>query len=196
MRVSGNRGAPFLKVREPGAGGGKKNVWGIASNGCTRIVSVRFGKNSDSGTVKMKTYIPKVNEIERGWVHFDAEDVVVGRLAVVIANRLRGRHRPDYTPHLDTGNFVIVTNCEKIKFTGDKWRKKIYQDYTGWMGGLKEKTARDIRDRRPERIIRDAVWGMLPHGRLGRAMFRKLKVYVGPVHPHAAQSPEELTIDS
>ena len=119
---------------------------------------------------------------------------IARRLAVKIADVLRGRHKPIYTPHLDTGDFVVVINAEKVRLTGRKEEQKIYQDYSGYMSGLKEKTAAEIRRRRPERLIEDAVWGMLPHGRLGRAQYRKLKVYKGSEHPHQAQSPEPLEI--
>jgi len=124
-----------------------------------------------------KTYLPKVDEIERKWLLADADGQVVGRLAVKIANVLRGRHKPIYTPHLDCGDFVVVVNAEKIRFTGTKETKKIYQDYSGYRGGHKLQTAAQVRARHPDRLIRDAVKGMLPEGRLGRQLIRKLKVY-------------------
>ncbi|RMD85350.1 MAG: 50S ribosomal protein L13 [Lentisphaerae bacterium] len=142
----------------------------------------------------MKTYLPKVDQIERKWYLVDAEGQTLGRLAVKIANILRGRHKPIYTPHLDTGDYVIVVNAEKVKLSGNKEKKKIYQDYSGWMGGLKEQTAAEVRARKPERLIRDAVSGMIPRNRLGRQVLRKLKVYAGPNHEHAAQKPEKLEL--
>lgn len=138
----------------------------------------------------MKTYLPKVDEIDRKWYVVDAQDKVLGRLAVDIANVLRGRHKPSYTPHLDTGDFVVVINADKVKLTGRKDTQKTYQDYSGWMGGRTVVTADRIRATKPERMIEDAVWGMLPKGRLGRAQLRKLKVYAGGEHPHAAQTPD------
>ena len=140
----------------------------------------------------MKTFLAKVGEIERKSVVYDAADIPVGRLAVKIANALRGKDRPSYTPHVDTGSFVIVINADKAKFTGSKDQNKIYTDYTGYRSGLREKTAAYVREHNPERLIRDAVWGMLPHGRLGRAQYRKLKVYAGAEHPHTAQKPETV----
>jgi large subunit ribosomal protein L13 len=142
----------------------------------------------------MKTYLPNKEDIKRNWLVVNAEDQIVGRLAVQIADTLRGKNKPEYTPHLDCGDFVIVTNAEKIKFSGRKNSNKIYQDYSGYMGGLKEATAQEMRDRSPERIIRRAVWGMLPKGRLGRQMFRKLKVYAGSEHPHASQQPKQMQV--
>lgn len=139
----------------------------------------------------MGTYLAKKGEIERKHVLFDAEGVPLGRLAVKIANVLRGKDQPTYTPHVDTGAFVVVVNAAKVALSGDKEEKKIYTDYSGYPGGLKEHTAADIRARKPERLVKDAVWGMLPHGRLGRAQFKKLKVYAGPEHPHEAQKLEK-----
>ena len=141
----------------------------------------------------MKTYLPKVAEIERTWYVADAEDRILGRLATRIADVLRGKHKPSFTPHLDCGDFVVVVNAAKVKLTGNKDTQKIYQDYSGYMGGLKEQTADVIRRRHPERLIKAAVWGMMPKGRLGRAQFRKLKVYAGSDHPHQAQNAAEFT---
>jgi large subunit ribosomal protein L13 len=142
----------------------------------------------------MKTYLAKPGEIERKHILFDATGVPVGRLAVKIANALRGKDKPTYTPHVDTGCFVIVVNAEKVLLTGNKEENKIYVDYSGHRGGLKEYNAATVREKHPERIVKDAVWGMMPHGRLGRAQFKKLKVYAGAEHPHAAQNPEKMTI--
>lgn len=142
----------------------------------------------------MKTYLAKNGEIEREYILFDASEAPVGRLAVKIANALRGKDKPTYTPHVDTGNFVIVINAENAVFTGKKNTDKKYVNFSGYRGGLKEYTADEIRENNPERLIRDAVWGMMPHGRLGRAQFRKLKVYAGSEHPHEAQNPKKVTV--
>lgn len=138
----------------------------------------------------MKTYLAKVGEIERKHVLFDAANVPLGRLAVKIANSLRGKDQPTYTPHVDTGAFVIVINANQVLLTGSKDVKKTYQSYSGYRSGLKVVTAEKIREKNAERLIREAVWGMLPKGRLGRAQYAKLKVYNGAEHPHAAQKPE------
>ncbi len=142
----------------------------------------------------MKTYLPKVDEIQRRWYIVDAEGLILGRLAVRIAEVLRGRHKPTYTPHLDTGDFIVVINADKVQMTGRKNEDKKYLSYSGWMGGQKECTAAQLRERHPEQLIEKAVWGMMPHGKLGRAQFRKLKVYAGPEHRHTAQNPEPLEI--
>jgi len=142
----------------------------------------------------MKTTLPKEDEIQRTWYVVDATGRPAGRLAVAIANILRGKTKPTFTPHLDTGDFVIVVNAEKVKLTGGKEEKKIYKDYTGYPNGLRERPAKMIRARKPERIIEQAVRGMLPHNRLGRQVYGKLKVYAGPDHPHAAQTPVPLDI--
>ena len=141
----------------------------------------------------MKTYLAKKGEIERGHVVFDAEGVPLGRLAVKIANALRGKDQPTYTPHIDTGAFVVVINASKVLLTGRKEERKIYQDYSGYPGGQKEHTAAQIREKHPERLIKDAVWGMMPHGRLGRAQFKKMKVYAEADHPHKAQKPRQAS---
>ena len=125
----------------------------------------------------MKSYLAKTDEIERKHILVDADGVPVGRLSVKIANALRGKDKPTYTPHIDTGVFVIVINAKKALLTGKKEEKKIYQDFSGYRGGQKEYTAAEIREKNPERLVKDAVWGMLPHGRLGRQIFRKLKVF-------------------
>ena len=143
----------------------------------------------------MKTYLAKTGEIDGGCLLFDASEAPVGRLAVKIANALRGKDKPTYTPHIDTGAFVIVINAEKAVFTGRKNEKKIYTTYTGYRSGLHELTAAEVRAKDPTRIIKDAVWGMMPHGRLGRALFSKLRVYAGAEHPHAAQKPTKVTME-
>ena len=137
-----------------------------------------------------KTTLPKVNEVERAWILVDATDKVLGRLAVKIANVLRGRHKPIYTPHIDTGDFVVVTNAEKVKLTGSKDEKKVYQRYSGYRGGLKEAKASIVRERHPERMIQLAVKGMMPKNTLAREALKRLKVYAGDKHPHEAQNPK------
>ena len=140
----------------------------------------------------MKTYLPKVKEIKRLWYHVDAEGKTLGRLAGAIADILRGKIKPIYSPHLDTGDFVIVTNAEKILVTGDKMNQKTYVHHTGYPGGFRSTTLAKLLNDHPERVIEKAVWGMLQHNRLGRAQFKKLKVYVGNEHPHVAQEPRPL----
>lgn len=143
----------------------------------------------------MKTYMAKPGEVERKWYVIDAEGKTLGRLATQIATVLRGKHKPEYTPHVDTGDFVIVVNAEKVRLTGNKWEDKIYHfQRTPRVGSMKEMTARELRDRHPERLIRLAVRGMLPHNRLGRRQIMKLKIYAGPEHPHEAQQPAEFPL--
>jgi len=140
----------------------------------------------------MKTFVANENEIQRDWFVVDATDKPTGRLAVVIADILRGRNKPTYTPHVDTGDFVVVVNVEKIKLTGNKEEGKIYQDFSGYPSGLKQRNAATIRAIHPERIIMQAVEGMLPKNRLSRQTIKRLKVYTGPDHPHAAQNVKPL----
>ena len=140
----------------------------------------------------MKTFVPKEADVVREWFVVDAEGKPAGRLAVVIANALRGRNKPTYTPHVDTGAFVVVLNADKIKLTGNKEEKKIYQDYSGYSSGRSETKAKDIREKNPERIIMQAVKGMLPTNRQSRQILTRLKVYTGSDHPHAAQQVKEL----
>jgi large subunit ribosomal protein L13 len=142
-----------------------------------------------------KTYSPKPGDIERAWFVVDAADLPLGRLASEIATRLRGKHKPTYAPHIDGGDFIIVVNAEKVAVTSDKSQSKIYYRHSGYPGGIKAETFDSLRERRPEAIIERAVRGMLPKTRLGRQMGRKLKVYAGPDHPHAAQKPEPLAFD-
>lgn len=138
----------------------------------------------------MKTYMAKPLEIERKWYVIDASGQTLGRLASEVASILRGKHKPTYTPHVDTGDFVIVINADKIVLTGNKLDQKMYRRHSGYPGGLKEMTYRNLLNKRPEKAIEIAVKGMLPHNRLGRKMFTKLKVYRGSEHPHQAQKPE------
>ncbi len=142
----------------------------------------------------MKTFVPKVDEIDRRWYLVDVDGQVLGRAAARIARILRGKEKPIFTPHMDTGDFVIVVNAAKVKVTGTKEEDKTYFHYTGYPGGARFDTLRRMRQRKPEQIIRHAVKGMLPKNRLGRSLFKKLKVYAGPDHPHAAQKPEPLDI--
>ena len=143
----------------------------------------------------MKTYSAKPADVERKWLLVDAEDVVLGRLATVVANHLRGKHKPIYTPHIDCGDHVIVVNADKVKLTGRKRTDKVYYRHTGYPGGIKSQTAEEILDGRfPERVVEKAVERMIPKGPLGRAQFRKLKVYAGSDHPHEAQQPEVLDV--
>ena len=133
-------------------------------------------------------------DVKRDWYVVDAAGKTLGRLSTEIAKRLMGKHKPIYTPHVDTGDYIIVVNAEKIKLTGKKWNKKLYYRHSGYMGGLKVFTARKLWERKPETLIQLAVKGMLPKNRLGRKMFKKLKVYAGPNHPHQAQQPAKLEI--
>ncbi len=139
----------------------------------------------------MSTFMGKKDEVEKRWFVIDATDQVVGRLAVKIANILRGKHRPEYTPHQDTGEYVIVINCEKVKFTGNKWNSKHYNSFSHYPGGLKTVYASEWLEKHPERILEMAVRRMVPRNRLGRAQMKKLKIYAGPNHPHQAQEPQE-----
>jgi len=142
----------------------------------------------------MSTFMATPQTVQRRWLVIDATDQVVGRLAVQIANILRGKHRPEYTPHIDTGEFVIVVNAEKVRFTGKKLETKTYHWYTRYPGGLKEATAKDWLEKHPDRIIYKAVQRMVPRNRLGRAMMTKLKIYKGSSHPHQAQQPVEFKL--
>ena len=142
----------------------------------------------------MRTYVPKEGEISREWVVMDAADQVLGRLATEVARILRGKHKPDYTPHLDTGDFVVIVNAERVHLTGAKLDDKVYYRHSGRPGSLKSETARERLDKHPERVIQAAVRGMLPKNRLGRKLLRKLKVYSGPEHPHDAQQPRIHTL--
>ena len=139
----------------------------------------------------MKSYIAKPADIDHKWYVIDAEDKTLGKVAAEIAMILRGKKKPIYTPHVDCGDYVVVVNAEKVAVTGKKEKQKIYKNHSGYPGGLKETTLAELRAKKPEEIIRHAVKGMMPKVKLGRQMFKKLKVYAGPEHPHAAQNPEE-----
>ena len=140
----------------------------------------------------MQTVSVRHQDVPRKWFVVDAENKVLGRLATEIATVLRGKHKPIYTPHVDTGDYVIVVNADKVALTGDKWSQKLYRWHTGYPGGFREVPAEKLVQRRPERLLELAVRGMLPKTKLGRAMMRKLKVYAAPTHPHEAQQPEPM----
>jgi len=144
--------------------------------------------------VKKHTVSAKKTDPKGKWVVVDADGKVLGRLASTVAARLKGKFNPLYTPNLDTGDWVVVTNAAKVVMTGRKWSQKRYYRHSGYMGGLKETTAEKLRAKRPEDVVRFAVWGMLPKNRLGRKIFRKLKVYAGDQHPHEAQQPQTLNL--
>jgi large subunit ribosomal protein L13 len=144
----------------------------------------------------MKTYVATPGTRERNWLVVDATGKTLGRLATQIADALRGKRKPDYTPHIDVGDFVVVVNAEKISVTGNKRAEKRYYRHSGYPGGLRSRTLNEMLERRPEEVLRRAVKGMLPRNRLGRAQLRKLKIYAGPDHPHAAQKPEPMEVDA
>ncbi|MEM6531567.1 MAG: 50S ribosomal protein L13 [Myxococcota bacterium] len=142
----------------------------------------------------MKTVSAKKEDVKREWYVVDAADQTLGRLATRVATVLRGKHKPIFTPHVDTGDFVVVINAEKVRLTGKKGEDKMYHHHTGWIGGVVSRTAKQLRETRPEKLIENAVHGMLPKNVLGRQMGKKLKVYAGAEHPHAAQQPRELAV--
>lgn len=142
----------------------------------------------------MKTFSAKAEEINREWFLVDAEGKTLGRMASEIALRLRGKHKPEFTPHVDTGDYIVVVNVEKLRVTGNKMNDKLYQHHTGYVGNLKTIKLKDMIAKHPERVLEKAVKGMLPKNTLGRQMFRKLKVYAGPAHPHEAQEPKVLEV--
>jgi large subunit ribosomal protein L13 len=144
----------------------------------------------------MKTWNAKPGDVERRWYVVDADGKTLGRLATRIADALRGKNKPQYTPHVDTGDFVVVVNADKVSVTGKKLDDKIYYRHSGYPGGIRSRTLREELERRPTEVIRTAVKGMLPRNRLGRAQLTKLKVYAGPEHPHAAQDPQELKVET
>lgn len=143
----------------------------------------------------MKTYSPTPKDITRDWFVVDAQDQILGRLASQIAHRLRGKHKPEFAPHMDNGDFIVVVNADKIRVTGKKLAEKQYYRYSGYPGGLRAKSLGEMIASKPDEVIRIAVKGMLPRNRLGRALLKKLKVYAGPEHPHTAQQPQPLTLN-
>jgi large subunit ribosomal protein L13 len=142
----------------------------------------------------MKTASAKFEANRRKWILVDAENQVLGRLATQIAMRLRGKHLPQFTPHVDLGDFIVVTNADKVRLTGNKWDQKTYYRHSGYIGGVKAVTARKLNQDNPEKMLRLAVWGMLPKNRLGRKLIKKLKIYRGSQHPHEAQQPLKLAL--
>jgi large subunit ribosomal protein L13 len=150
----------------------------------------------ENGAIAVKTYSAKPSEIKREWFVVDAEDKVLGRLATEVALRLRGKHKPMFTPHMDCGDFIVIVNADKVKLTANKMDNKLYYRHTRFPGGLKSKTARqELEGATPERVVESAIRGMLPKTKLGRDMYRKLKVYKGTEHPHAGQNPVALSFD-
>lgn len=146
--------------------------------------------------MREKTYSAEKEDVDRKWWHIDLEGQTLGRAASQIASLLRGKHKPIFTPHVDCGDFVVVTNCEKVEMTGSKHEDKIYKRHTGYPGGLDEISAGELLERKPEKVIEYAVWGMLPKNKLGKKIFKKLKVYEGPDHPHEAQQPDDYDVDA
>ena len=142
----------------------------------------------------MKTVSIRPQDVDHAWYVVDAENQILGRLATEIASRLRGKHKPEYTPHVDTGDYIVVVNADKVRVTGSKFEDKMYYRHSGYPGGIKSMSFKDMQARHPERVVEKAVKGMLPRNPLGRAMFRKLKVYAGAEHPHSAQQPETLEL--
>ncbi|ABL66024.1 50S ribosomal protein L13 [Chlorobium phaeobacteroides] len=148
-----------------------------------------------SKSLSFKTYSAKPGEVERSWYVIDADGQVLGRMAAEIARVLRGKHKPQFTPHIDTGDFIVVTNAAKIGLSGKKTEQKSYFSHSNYPGGVKFDHVKDLLKKKPEKIIEHAVWGMLPHNNLGRQLFKKLKVYAGPEHPHASQNPVEMKVN-
>ena len=142
----------------------------------------------------MKTYSAKPGQVDQNWLLIDADGLTLGRMATAISARLRGKHKAEYTPHVDTGDYIVVINAEKVQVTGKKATDKMYHAHSGFPGGLKSHSFNELRDKAPEKVIKLAVKGMLPRTPLGRAMFKKLKVYAGPEHPHSAQQPQPIEI--
>jgi large subunit ribosomal protein L13 len=142
----------------------------------------------------MRTFSPKPEDINRQWFIVDADGKILGRLATMLAHRLRGKHKPEFAPHMDNGDFIVVVNCDKIAVTGNKLAQKKYYRHTGYVGGIKETTLETMLASKPQQVLMKAVKGMLPRNRLGRAMLKKLKIYAGAEHPHAAQNPTALSL--
>lgn len=153
-----------------------------------------FQEMLSSTILEMKTFVAKEHEIEKKWYSIDAEGKTLGRLASEIATLLRGKHKPIFTPHMDAGDYVVVVNAAKVVLTGEKLEKKVYYRHSGYVGGLKKTTAKEMLQKRPENLIRLAVKGMLPKNSLGRRQLAKLKIYAGPDHPHQAQKPEKMEV--
>ena len=176
--------------------GGSKLYTLVPGRGFDPRALGRAGLRPPAALLDMKTYVATPDSRERNWLVVDASGQTLGRLATRIADALRGKRKPEYTPHVDVGDFVIVVNAEKIAVSGNKREEKRYYRHSGYPGGLRSRTLEEMLARRPEEVIRLAVKGMLPRNRLGRAQLRKLKVYAGPDHPHAAQKPEPMEVPS
>ena len=168
---------------------GLRLFYGWNENYLEAVLVRVLGANTEQ---RMKTFTPTPKDIHHDWYVVDAEDQVLGRLASQIAHRLRGKHKPEFAPHMDNGDFIVVVNCEKVKVTGTKMHDKNYYRHSGWVGGLKATSLKDMLAETPERVLVSAVRGMLPKNKLGRALLKKLKVYAGPEHPHDAQKPQPL----
>lgn len=143
----------------------------------------------------MKTYMQRKEDVNRKWYVVDAKDIVLGRLSTNVANVLRGKNKPTYTPHIDGGDYVIVVNADKVRLTGNKLESKMYYNHSGYPGGLRERTAKVMKEKYPEEMVERSIKGMLPHNRQGRSMYTRLFVYAGESHPHMAQQPEVLTVE-
>jgi large subunit ribosomal protein L13 len=161
-----------------------------------QLTGAAFRGSAQHQRIEMKTYVATPHNRQRDWYVVDADGRTLGRLATQIADALRGKRKPEYTPHCDTGDFVVVVNASKIKVTGNKLNDKLYHRHSGYPGGIRSRTLGEMLERRPEEVIRKAVKGMLPRNRLARQQLRKLKVYAGPEHPHEAQKPERMEVDA
>ena len=170
------------------------NLCKVQAPPCARRFEIHLLRPFVNQVTTMKTFSAKPLEVQRDWYVVDGSDKVLGRLAAEIALRLRGKHKPEFAPHMDNGDVIVVVNCEKIKVTGTKMAHKNYYRHSGWVGGLKTTSLGDMLASKPERVLMAAVRGMLPKNRLGRAMLKKLKIYAGPEHPHTAQNPQPLTL--
>lgn len=184
--LQGRSETGLLQLKENRFSYAEKDPFGDSSRQCRKRSSeIPVGRRE-----KMKSFIAKPQEIQRKWYVIDAEGRTLGRMASEAAAILRGKKKPIYTPHVDCGDYVIIINAEKVEVTGKKRKEKIYKHHSGYPGGLRELTFEKLQERNPEEIVRHAVKGMMPNGKLGRQMFKKLKVYAGPEHDHAAQKPE------
>ena len=161
---------------------------------CTFAALLKYITISVVNTLSYKTQSLRKEDVQRDWYVVDAEGQTVGRLCTQIATMLRGKHKPSFTPHIDNGDYIIVINADKVRFTGNKWKAKEYQWYSGYTGGQKSRTALEMLEKKPIAIVEKSVRGMLPKNRLGRAMFKKLFVYAGTEHPHDAQQPKTITL--
>jgi large subunit ribosomal protein L13 len=170
-------------------------AYGAASIRCRMAINCESASKFGWNVMNTSTYSAKKDDTQREWFVVDADGQTLGKLAVVVANVLRGKHKPTFTPHVDAGDFVVIINAEKIQVSGKKRDQKLYRRHSGYPGGFREQTFRQLQAKHPERIVEKAVKGMLPHTRLGRDLYRKLKVYAGNQHPHQAQQPKPLGLD-